>query len=54
VSHRFNVFDHSEGRIYWTHALKCVPANGDRYVNKERRRAAMKCRKHFVKNEIVG
>ncbi|NLX47088.1 MAG: hypothetical protein GXY70_02790 [Euryarchaeota archaeon] len=44
-------FDPSASRVYWTHALKCVPVNGDRDVNKEWRKAATKCREHFI-NEL--
>ncbi|MCX6651565.1 MAG: hypothetical protein NT131_07930 [Methanomassiliicoccales archaeon] len=47
----FGSFDPAEGRVYWTHALKCVPANSDRDVNKEWRKAATKCQEHFV-NEL--
>ena len=44
----FGPFDPSSSRIYWTHALKCVPEKGDRDVNKEWRKAATKCREHFI------
>ena len=44
----FGSYDPTEGRVYWTHALKCVPANGDRDVNKEWRKAATKCQEHFM------
>jgi uracil-DNA glycosylase len=44
----FGGFDPANGRIYWTHALKCLPVNSDRDVNKEWRKAAMKCREHFI------
>jgi uracil-DNA glycosylase len=44
----FGNLDPAEGRVYWTHALKCVPANGDRDVNKEWRKAATKCQEHFL------
>jgi len=59
VSHIFGPFDPSSSRIYWTHALKCIPANSDRDINKEWRKAATRCREHFLgelkvlgKNEI--
>jgi len=44
----FGNFDPAEGRVYWTHALKCVPAHGDRDVNKEWRKAATRCQEHFI------
>ncbi|MHC1709619.1 MAG: hypothetical protein AB9819_04355 [Methanomassiliicoccales archaeon] len=44
----FGPFDPSSSRVYWTHALKCVPTNGDRDVNKEWRKAATRCREHFI------
>jgi hypothetical protein len=59
VAQIFGGFDPADGRVYWTHALKCVPLNSDRDVNKEWRKAAMKCREHFIgelrllgKNEV--
>lgn len=48
VVQMFGPFDPSEGRIYWTHALKCVPVNSDRDINKEWRKAATKCREHLI------
>lgn len=48
VANIFGPFDPSSSRIYWTHALKCVPVNGDRDVNKEWRKAATRCREHFI------
>ncbi|MDD1772059.1 MAG: hypothetical protein LUQ09_03980 [Methanomassiliicoccales archaeon] len=48
VVQMFGPFDPSEGSIYWTHALKCVPVNSDRDINKEWRKAATKCREHLV------
>ncbi len=48
VAQIFGPFDPSSSRVYWTHALKCVPLNGDRDVNKEWRKAATKCREHFI------
>jgi hypothetical protein len=48
VAQIFGPFDPSSSRTYWTHALKCVPVNGDRDVNKEWRKAATKCREHFI------
>lgn len=44
----FSRFDPSQGRVYWTHALKCVPVNGDRDINKEWRKAATRCEEHFL------
>lgn len=44
----FSQFDPSEGRVYWTHALKCVPVAGDRDINKEWRRAETRCEEHFL------
>lgn len=55
VAQIFGPFDPSASRIYWTHALKCVPLNGDRDVNKEWRKAATKCREHFISElKILG
>ncbi len=44
----FSKFDPSEGRVYWTHALKCVPATSDRDINKEWRKAATRCEEYFL------
>lgn len=44
----FDNFDPSSSRIYWTHALKCVPSKSDRDVNKEWRRAATRCSEMFL------
>lgn len=55
VAQIFGPFDPSKSRIYWTHALKCVPLNGDRDVNKEWRKAATKCREHFISElKVLG
>ena len=48
VAHIFGSFDPTSSRVYWTHSLKCVPVNSDRDVNKEWRKAATKCREHFI------
>lgn len=47
VAQIFGRFDPTGDRIYWTHALKCVPTNGDRDINKEWRRAATRCGEHL-------
>ncbi|MCE5297282.1 MAG: uracil-DNA glycosylase family protein [Euryarchaeota archaeon] len=44
----FGRFDPKGGRVYWTHALKCVPERGDRDINKEWRKSATRCREHFI------
>lgn len=44
----FGSFDPSGSRIYWTHALKCVPERSDRDINKEWRKAATRCEEHFL------
>jgi len=44
----FSGFDPSEGRVYWTHALKCVPMASDRDINKEWRKAATRCEEFFL------
>jgi len=44
----FGPFDPSSSAVYWTHALKCVPSKSDRDVNKEWRKAASRCREHFI------
>ncbi len=55
VSNIIGPFDPSSSRVYWTHALKCVPVNGDRDVNKEWRRAATRCREHFIRElKVLG
>jgi len=43
----FGRFDPSNGKIYWTHALKCVPVKSDRDINKEWRKAATRCEAYF-------
>ncbi len=48
IAQIFGPFDPSASRTYWTHALKCVPLNGDRDVNKEWRKAATRCREHLI------
>ncbi len=48
VIHMFGNFDPSGDRVYLTHALKCIPATGDKDINKEWRRAATKCEEHFI------
>lgn len=47
----FGNFDPAEGQVYWTHALKCIPKNSDRDVNKEWRKCAKACQNHFM-NEV--
>ena len=47
----FGNFDVSDGPAYWTHALKCIPRNGDRDVNKEWRKCAKACQQHLM-NEV--
>jgi hypothetical protein len=55
VAQIFGPFDPSASKIYWTHALKCVPLNGDRDVNKEWRKAATRCREHFISElKVLG
>ena len=55
VVEMFGGFDPSSSKVYWTHALKCVPVKGDRDVNKEWRKAATKCREHFISElRILG
>jgi len=55
VAQIFGSFDPSSSRIYWTHALKCVPLNGDRDVNKEWRKAATRCKEHFISElKVLG
>ncbi|HEY3419074.1 MAG TPA: hypothetical protein VGK23_00790 [Methanomassiliicoccales archaeon] len=44
----FNSFDPTGDRIYWTHALKCIPSKSDRDVNKEWRKAATRCEELFL------
>jgi len=48
VAQIFGPFDPSASHVYWSHALKCIPTNSDRDVNKEWRKAATKCREHFI------
>ena len=48
VREMFGSFDPSSGQVYWTHALKCVPLNSDRDINKEWRKAATRCEAHLV------
>jgi hypothetical protein len=44
----FDSFDPLRGRVYWTHALKCVPGDSDRAINKEWRKAATRCEEHLL------
>jgi uracil-DNA glycosylase len=44
----FGSFDPTLGRVYWTHALKCIPTTSDRDINKEWRKAAIKCSGYFL------
>jgi hypothetical protein len=44
----FDNFDPEADRIYWTHALKCIPLRSDRDVNKEWRKAATRCEEMFL------
>jgi hypothetical protein len=39
----FGNFDPAGDKVYWTHALKCIPSRSDRDVNKEWRKAATRC-----------
>jgi hypothetical protein len=51
----FDNFDPCSSKVYWTHALKCIPNKSDRDVNKEWRRAATRCRELFLDEvRIVG
>lgn len=44
----FSNFDPTGDRVYWTHALKCIPTKSDRDVNKEWRKAATRCEEMFL------
>jgi hypothetical protein len=44
----FANFDPADDRIYWTHALKCIPSKSDRDINKEWRKAATRCEEMFL------
>ena len=44
----FGNFDPAGDRVYWTHALKCIPTKSDRDVNKEWRKAATRCEEMFL------
>lgn len=44
----FANFDPAGERIYWTHALKCIPSKSDRDINKEWRKAATRCEEMFL------
>jgi hypothetical protein len=44
----FDNFDPESSKIYWTHALKCIPSRSDRDVNKEWRKAATRCEEMFL------
>jgi hypothetical protein len=44
----FGNFDPTGGRVYLTHALKCIPVASDRDINKEWRKAATKCEEHLI------
>jgi hypothetical protein len=44
----FGNFDPIGERVYMTHALKCIPLESDRDINKEWRKAATRCEEHFI------
>jgi hypothetical protein len=44
----FGNFDPTGDKVYWTHALKCIPYKSDRDVNKEWRKAATRCEAMFL------
>ncbi len=44
----FGNFDPTGEKVYWTHALKCIPSKSDRDINKEWRKAAIKCEEMFL------
>ncbi|MGD0817924.1 MAG: hypothetical protein ABR986_05925 [Methanomassiliicoccales archaeon] len=44
----FGNFDPTGDRVYWTHALKCIPSKCDRDINKEWRKAATRCEEMFL------
>lgn len=48
ILHIFGSFDPRGGRVYWTHALKCIPVTSDRDINKEWRKAAVRCSEYFL------
>lgn len=47
----FDNFDLSKDKIYWTHALKCVPAKSDNDIKNEWEKCASLCINHF-RNEL--
>lgn len=44
----FGNFDPTGGRVYLSHALKCIPVGSDKDINREWRKAATKCEEHFI------
>lgn len=51
----FGPYDPCAGRVYWTHALKCIPSKGDRDINKEWRKAATRCGEYFLEElKVLG
>ena len=44
----FGNFDPAGDKVYWTHALKCIPSKSDRDINKEWRKAATRCEAMFL------
>ena len=48
ILHIFGNFDPCGDRVYWTHALKCIPSRSDRDINKEWRKVATRCKEIFL------
>ncbi len=44
----FGNFDPTGEKVYWTHALKCIPSRSDRDINKEWRKSATRCEDMFL------
>jgi hypothetical protein len=44
----FGNFDPTKDGVYLSHALKCLPATGDKDINKEWRKAATRCEEHLI------
>lgn len=47
----FGLFDPSAGKVYWTHALKCLPEKKNDEIEKDWKKSAPCCVEHF-KNEL--
>lgn len=46
-------FDPTEDKIYWTHALKCIPHLSDKQIGAEWKQCAPECAKHLKREQSL-